>query len=484
MSESEDRERDRRPLDSSPGRESLGRPGAGVAFLTLAFILGVGLRLLFVFRFPAVTPDGRLYLSIAETWARFGVYGTDPTTPSSLRMPGYPALLAGIHLVFGSIRPTSVYLIQTVVDLATCALVGLLAAILFGKPTGRAAFVLALLCPFTANYVSILLTESLAIFMTALALLVTLVAVARLGERTLPVGHLAASGAATGLGILIRPDGGILLAVFVLAFLSRAREVGFKRVLGATAIVCAVSLGVLAPWTIRNAVRFHRFAPLTPGVIVGKGERNPVGFNRWVATWILDYVSDQEVWWKAFSHEPIDPRSLPRRAFGSAGDPARTLALVAEFNETGTVGESLDRKFEELAIERIRSNPWSHYVMIPFGRMANMWLRPRTEMLPLESRWWEFKSVKRSWISIGYAGLNLAFLVLAAYGALSHFRRPEVWVMLGFVFLRTALIATVGNPYSPEDRYTLECYPVVLVLAAAGILQFRPFFVDRAVATV
>ena len=93
-------------------------------------------------------------------------------------------------------------------------------------------------------------------------------------------------------------------------------------------------------------------------------------------------------------------------------------------------------------------------------------------MLPLESRWWEFRNVRRSWISIGYAGINLLFLVFAVYGAFTYFRRREVWILLGFVFLRTALIATVGNPCGPEERYTLECYPVVLVLAAAGLLKF------------
>ncbi|HEX9150290.1 MAG TPA: glycosyltransferase family 39 protein [Thermoanaerobaculia bacterium] len=453
------------------GRQKLGR-AKEIAVLALATLLGIALRLVFVFRFPAITPDGRLYLAIAETWSRFGVYGTDPTTPSALRLPGYPAFLVGIHFVFGSIRPNSVFLVQTVVDLATCVLVGLIGAALFGKRVGQAAFVLALLCPFTANYVSLLLTESLAIFTTTLALLLGFVALARIGER-LPVGYLLATGVAIGAGILIRPDGGILLPVLASAFLIRVRRAGLKRVIGAAAIVSAVSLGFLVPWTIRNAVVLGEFQPLTPTVIVGKGERVPVGFNRWVKTWILDYVSDQDVWWKAFSHEPIDPGTLPRRAFGSEGDPARTLALIAEFNESGTVTEALDRKFDELAAERIRTHPVSYYILIPLGRMADMWLRPRTEMLPLESRWWEFRNVRNSWTSIGYAGINLIFLALASYGVLSHWRRPEVRILIGFAVLRTVLLATVANPCSPEDRYTLECYPAVLALAAAGLLQFR-----------
>jgi 4-amino-4-deoxy-L-arabinose transferase-like glycosyltransferase len=440
--------------------------------LALAILAGIAIRLFFVFRFPTITPDGRLYLRLAETWARFGVYGTDPATPSDLRMPGYPAFLAGIHLLTGSIRPDIVFLVQTVVDLTTCVLIGLIGRAVFGKRAGNAAMVLAFFCPFTANYVSLILTESLAIFTTALALLLGLIALARIGER-LPVGYLLATGTAIGAGILIRPDGGILVPILASALVIRVRDAGLKRVIGAAAIVSAVSLGFLVPWTIRNALVLGEFQPLTPSVIVGKGERVPLGFNRWLKTWILDYVSDQDVWWKMFSHEPIDPATLPRRAFGSEGDPARTLALIAEFNETETVGEALDLKFSELAAERIRAHPVSYYILIPLGRMADMWLRPRTEMLPLESRWWEFRDVRNSWISIGYAGINFLFLALASYGALSHSRRPEVWILIGFAVLRTALIATVANPWSPEDRYTLECYPVVLALAAAGLLQLR-----------
>ena len=37
-------------------------------------------------------------------------------------------------------------------------------------------------------------------------------------------------------------------------------------------------------------------------------------------------------------------------------------------------------------------------------------------------------------------------------------------VMLLFVVLRSAFLGTLPNP---EPRYTLECYPVVIVLAAA-----------------
>jgi hypothetical protein len=43
-------------------------------------------------------------------------------------------------------------------------------------------------------------------------------------------------------------------------------------------------------------------------------------------------------------------------------------------------------------------------------------------------------------------------------------------MVLGFVLLRSAFLGTLENP---EPRYTLECYPVVIVLAALFVSDFR-----------
>ena len=40
------------------------------------------------------------------------------------------------------------------------------------------------------------------------------------------------------------------------------------------------------------------------------------GFNRWVKTWIADYVSVQEIYWNV-PGEDIDVARLPQRAFDS-----------------------------------------------------------------------------------------------------------------------------------------------------------------------
>jgi len=64
---------------------------------------------------------------------------------------------------------------QVVLDLAACVVIAALASRLAGRgePSSRvfvAALWLAVLCPFTANYTAVPLTETFAILFTALAL--------------------------------------------------------------------------------------------------------------------------------------------------------------------------------------------------------------------------------------------------------------------------------------------------------------------------
>ena len=68
----------------------------------------------------------------------------------------------------------------------------------------------------------------------------------------------------------------------------------------------------------------------------------------------------------------------------------QTLQLLAEYNEQLHMAPDLDARFAALASERIHTAPWRYYVWLPIVRIADMWLRPRTETLPSDSRWWEF----------------------------------------------------------------------------------------------
>jgi hypothetical protein len=95
-------------------------------------------------------------------------------------MPGYPGFLAFIYSLGGTGR-NPVLVAQAFIDLATCVLAVCIAwrlAAGASEPVRTriaiAALWLAALCPFTANYAAVPLTEVLTIFLTTLAVLIFL----------------------------------------------------------------------------------------------------------------------------------------------------------------------------------------------------------------------------------------------------------------------------------------------------------------------
>jgi 4-amino-4-deoxy-L-arabinose transferase-like glycosyltransferase len=496
-------------------------------FVAIATVAAVVLRLLFVFTSPHVTDDSRIYADIAKNWLYHGTYGITDSgqiVPTYIRLPGYPAFLALTFAVFGPDKFRVVLLLQVVFDLATCFLIADMARRLSGNRAARAAFLLAALCPFLANYTAAALTETLEVFFTALAMDFALVGLdslngslqartSAMGIRSAPDTSAAnenAENAKTpteivipsglqparnlllpwiccGLAIFadisLRPDGGLLLAaiglylLFLLVNALRARQPYFRTV-AAGLLLTIFSLGPFIPWTIRNWRVFHRFQPLTSRYANGPDDFVPMGFNHWVKTWMADYVSVEEIYWQ----EPgakIDPNNLPERAFDSAEQKQQTLEAINWYNETTEIEPELDAEFERLAQRRIAHSHFRYYIWLPALRIADMWLRPRTELLPPDPRWWLFEDdLKWMSLSLGFGLINLSYIVLAILGVASVARAflpanplRYLGLFVLFVLLRSAFLGTLENP---EPRYTLECYPVVIACAAA-------FFRDRSV---
>src|ERR1700686_5036056 len=214
-----------------------------------------------------------------------GVYGLTPggqpeatvqkqIVPTDARLPGYPAFLAVIFFVFGAGNFKAVMLVQGLVDLGACLIVADVARRVISARAAQIAFVMAALCPFLANYSAAVLTETLEIFFTAIALDLAAAALDRMfadrsktpseavcGDRTC-IWLWAATGAAIAVCILLRPDGGILLAAVLLYFgfllgkeMAAKDRGGMKSIanlLVAAVIVTIFALAPLAPWTMRN----------------------------------------------------------------------------------------------------------------------------------------------------------------------------------------------------------------------------------------
>jgi 4-amino-4-deoxy-L-arabinose transferase-like glycosyltransferase len=442
-------------------------------FFLLATLAAVGLRLLFILRFPGVTTDSFVYGDIAKNWLQHGIYGLsgiNEISPTYIRLPGYPALLAVVFAIFGMEHYRAVLMLQIFVDIGTCFLIADLARRLISSRAARAAFLLAVLCPFLANYVANALTETWEVFFTVAALDFAVVGL----DSAAALRPWVGCGLAIGAAMLLRPDGALLLvsisAYLLFKVLWQRSGAPALPMLKAGLIVVVVSLAALVPWTLRNLRTLHEFMPLAPRYANEEDAFVPMGFNRWVKTWIVDYASVEEVYW-AVPGNAVDAEKLPARAFDSPEQREQTMQLLDDYNDGRHVTPALDGRFAALAAERVQQSRLRYYVGLPLLRIADMWLRPRTETLPSDTRWWEFDD-DPEWLALALVlGIvNLAYLGAAFAGLVRGRFAPHFALLLTFVVVRTAFLATLENP---EPRYTLECYPVVILLAASLFAKDR-----------
>ncbi len=458
-------------------------------FFLVATLAAVGLRLLFLFRFPAITNDSFVYGDIAKNWLQHGIYGLsgpDEISPTYIRLPGYPAFLAAVFAIFGMEHYRAVLALQVLFDVGTCFLIADLARRLVSPRASRAAFLLAALCPFLASYAAAALTETLEIFFTVLAF-----DCAVAGLEALDRGRLrpwVGCGLATAAAILLRPDGGLILIAIELYLLvllfrawrgktrvgapfdfaqGRSAPHGLSHLFWAGVILGVVSLAPLGPWAWRNLHTLHRFQPLAPRYANEEDEFVPAGFNRWVKTWMADYASVEEIYWPV-PGDTVDAAKLPDRAFDSEAQRQQTEQLLADYNQTLHVTPELDARFAALAKLRIHQAPLRFYLWLPVVRIADMWLRPRTETLPSDTRWWEFND-DPTWsaLAVSMGIVNLLYLGAAVMGFLRVRWTLPLGLVLTFVLLRSTFLGSLENP---EPRYTLEAYFFLFVM---GSVLFR-----------
>lgn len=430
-----------------------------------ALAAGAALRLWFIHAFPQIQGDSLLYADIARNWLTHGIYGRSimhpgvppAVAPTLVRLPGYPGFLALCFAVFGNQNYFAVLYLQVLIDLAACLLIAEFVRRLCGYRAAVAALWLAALCPFTANYVAMPLTETPSIFCVALGLC----AFATVLERPRP-GWMLALAFAWSYAALLRPDGALLALVFFPALIFYGRNsLGFARSLRIALFCGLLSVLPFAVWTLRNWHTFHVFEPLAPRSATDPGEPKALGFQRWTKTWMADFASTYEIYWNV-PGDNIDIHLLPTRAMDT--DSRQTLDLISQYNAGDLLTPQIDAGFAVLAAARIRAHPVRYYLTLPLLRLADMWLRPRVEMLNIELRWWQYGQHRaETRIAYAYGALNLVYLLAALIGV---FCRPRfATAMVAYVVLRSLLLSTLE---APEPRYTLECFPMVIAFAAVA----------------
>jgi peptidoglycan/LPS O-acetylase OafA/YrhL len=457
------------------------------------------LRLFFLLEYPQTSGDTVLYEEFAKNWLKLGIYGmkvAGKIVPIDMRVPGYPAYLALVYAITGRTGPAArlwVMLGQTAVDLLTCVVIAALAALLvshcsvMGKPRRafRIALWLAALCPFTANYVAVPLTETFAFFFTSVALLLICLIFLKLQRNDLPdlaavsrirIGIPAIAlllGLTVGVGTLFRPETPLLLAIFFLVavpYLLRRREIRrCAQVVCISGFACVLPL---VPWAIRNAVTLHEFRFLAPEYSNIPGELIPYGFMNWERTWLYRFRDVYLVSWNLNGDE-IKLDDIPSYAFDSPQEKRRVADILDEYNQDQTLTPEEDAAFGEIGRERTARHPLRTYLCVPFLRIFTMWFTPRIELLPFSGQvWppaaaWDNDPVDMSF-TIAFFLLNLAYVLLGLWGGWRYWRSCRgalliLLVLFLYILIRTAFLTTLETP---EPRYVLECYPILLALIA------------------
>ena len=438
------------------------------ANLAAAVCAGLALRVYLVLKFPVTdTGDAPFYIELAWNWLKNGVYGFavhGQLTPVDMRVPGYPAFLAAVFAVAGQ-SPRAAMLAQAVVDLATCFVIALIAARLAPESSRRrvalAGLWLAALCPFTANYTAVVLTETLVIFLTALGILVLLQTdvggahVARASAFLANPWLLA--GIVVGFGTLVRPETPLLLFAADWMKLTRA------------GLLMGVGLLIpLVPWAARNWRTLHDVQFLAPRYSELPGEYTPLGFTAWTNTWMWRFRDVYLTQWKV-NEEEIAIDQLPAYAFDSQDERERMADLLDEYNEALTIDPPLDQEFREIGRERTERHPLRTYVKVPLLRTLTLWFTPRVELLPSSGHLWP---LREEWqddrpdfvVTLGLSVVNIIYLALALAGAWLTRRRPGWALLILFCVVRTLFFVKFVE--TPEPRYVLECFPAVVALAA------------------
>ncbi len=455
-----------------------------------ALIAGLAIRVFFILQFPANTGDGPMYLSLARNWLHHGIYGLDlngQVAPVDIRVPGYPAFLAGLSIVFRR-GDLPFLLAQAVLDILTCLLVAMLAGCLVPETSRRrvrlAALWLAALCPFLASYSAAMLTEVLAAFWTAIALISFVGGIAgresfdwRLGGRHFHINPWLAGGLAVGIGTLVRPETPLLLIALALVLGWRMRRPADWRRLARVGILTAAGFVLpLLPWGIRNAVTLHEFQVLAPRYATLPGEFASRGYFEWTGTWLVRYRDVDLTVWKLGS-DPLQLSDFPDSAFDSPEERARVANLLADYDDNCCdVLPDWDAKFSALARERTALHPLRTYLTVPLARVLTLWFTPRVELLPYTGKLWplgdsfETDPVDFS-VTLLFGALGIFYVGLAIVGALRGARSgilaaPQlraVAFLVIFCFVRTAYFTHIETP---EPRYVLECFPAIFALAA------------------
>ncbi len=439
--------------------------------VALIFLTALGVRLLnwYSHRHEAPTVQSSVVLNykhqarLIQTNGLASLYDASAATndPDLLGHPlGYPILLSFSYRFAES--DTATQLLQLMLDSLSAVLIALIAFKLFPAAVGVIAGLLAAFAPqFSWNSI-LLLPDTLAALPILLAMLLIVRALQPAGQAFLPVqsdlpieanvlgqfksrdrqeclSYLAA-GALIGVSCWLRANA-LLLAPFLALLFPVIRKRG-ERLRPALLLVCGVLL-IIGPLTIRNAVVFGEFIPVS----LGAGQTLIEG--------IADYNTDGTL-------------GLPQTDMDLIRGEAETMQRSDYANSLFTPdGPARDRARLRRGLAVVRAHPgWFFGVMV---RRAASMLRLERTPLRLNATdsgaaqffQWPLRVGQRLFITAIFLPLILSGAGILVYRR--QFRSLAILLVVPFYYFSTQ------SALHTEYRYVLVIHYFLFVLAAVAI---------------
>lgn len=395
---------------AEPGRASWRDVGSITALALLARVVWL--------RTPGLFPDGDEYLTLAN-WLRLThTYTLDGRMPTSYRPPLYPALLAALSTI-SSDPVSTVLFLQCLLGTLTVTMCFLTARRVFGRRAALVGAIMLALAPVTARFSSVLLTETLFIF-----LLVS-------GTSAWMRGRTILTGVCFGAAILTRA----ILLPFVVALGVAGLVPGLRIDRRACRQIAATALLMIAPWIARNFVQVGRATVADSG---------------WGGTLLVGTVA-------------IHPGSNPWEQI--------VIDLGPDYDVLGIRSADGERRAMTRALARIRARPL-HWIGVRVRQEPRLFI-DTGDQLPLAVNERSFGDAWRDGyydtvlLKAGFAIGNVLVACLAVAGLWLQRRRLGQLLPL---WSYPAYLLLAHMPVSVEERFGLPLVPFAMMFAGVALV--------------
>lgn len=412
--------------------------------------------------------DQRGYQRLAESLATTGQFtryaGADTFAPEVIRTPGYPAFVAVVYLVAGVGNNTAVAMAQTLVFVAICLLVFVLARRVSEQRTALVAAGLTAAYSPLPYFGGLVVTELWTALVATAAIVVAL--------RAAQDGRLrdfALAGFLFSVTTLVRPAFVLMPFFFAIAVPLLVRRQRSAAMLKGWSVLAGVAAITLMPWFAYNYVNLGQFT-LSPAGGIGRGLWEGSWQGRWTGRIQADLIT--------LADTTADRDELTRLVLAKAADTGLPVEPMLDYvNEWRDIRAIWDTPTDPMERVRARVVADGEYLRFALAHMRNDPLgHIRRRVVTGTFVLWAAE------IPIRYSDINkmptfvvrliwlaqVVLLLAAAWGAVVLVRGGR-WLEAVILTLPIIYVTGVHLPLLCEARQSLPVKPVVLALAAIGL---------------